>query len=198
MAPLTGVAFVVVAVVGGIISGQPPDAGSPVQEIVDHYQDNKTAIEVGAFVAAAAGVLLVFFGAYLRSVLATAERPGGWLSSLVLVGTAIVAVGLAIDVTISIALAEAVDDIDPAAVQALEALWDNDFVPLALGTLIFLISTGVSILRHGALPRWLGWVALVLAVLGFTPIGFAAFIGAGVWIAIVSVMLALRARPAMR
>jgi hypothetical protein len=195
---LTGVAFVVLAVVGGIISGQPPDASSPVQEIVDYYTDNDTAIEVGAFVAAAAGVLLVFFGACLRSVLATAERPGGWLSSLVLVGTAIVAVGLAIDVTISVALTQAVDDIDPAAVQALEALWDNDFVPLALGTLIFLISTGASILRHGALPKWLGWVALVLAVIGFTPLGFAAFIGAGVWIVIVSVMLALRARPAMR
>jgi hypothetical protein len=195
---LTGVAFVVVAVVAGIISGEPPDAGSPVQEIVDHYQDNKTAIEVGAFVAVAAGVLLVFFGAYLRSVLGAAERPGGWLSSLVLVGTAIVAVGLAIDVTISIALAEAVDDIDPAAVQALEALWDNDFVPLALGTLIFLISTGASILRHAALPKWLGWVALVLAVIGFTPLGFVAFIGTGIWIVVVSVMLALRARPAMR
>jgi hypothetical protein len=198
LAPLTGIAFVVVAVIGGIIAGEPPDAGSPVQEIIDHYSDNKSAIEVGAFVAAAAGVLLVFFGAYLRSVLGAAERPGGWLSSLALVGTAIVAVGLAIDVTISIALAEAVDDIEPAAVQALQALWDNDFVPLALGALVFLISTGLSIVRHGTLPKWLGWVALVLAVIGFTPAGFIAFIGAGVWIAVVSVMLALRTRPATR
>ena len=194
--PLTGIAFIVVAIVGAIIAGEPPDADSPVQEIIDHYTDNKDAIEAGSFVGAAAGVLLVFFGAYLRSVLSAAEGPGGILSALALVGTAVVAVGLAIDITISIALAEAVDDIEPAAVQALQALWDNDFVPLALGSLIFLISTGLSILRHGALPKWLGWVALVLAVIGFTPIGFVAFIGAGLWIAVVSVMLTMRARAA--
>jgi hypothetical protein len=194
--PLTGIAFIVVAIVGAIIAGEPPDADSPVQEIVDHYTDNKDSIEIGSFVGAAAGVLLVFFGAYLRSVLSAAEGPGGILSALALVGTAVVAVGLAIDITISIALAEAVDDIEPAAVQALQALWDNDFVPLALGSLIFLISTGLSILRHGALPKWLGWVALVLAVIGFTPIGFVAFVGAGLWIAVVSVMLTVRARAA--
>lgn len=196
VAPLTGVAFVVVAIVGGIIGGEPPDAGSPVREIIDYYTDNKTSIQVGSFVGVAAVVLLVFFGAYLRSVLSAAEGPGGMLSALTLVGTAVVAVGLAIDLTISIALVEAVDDIDPAAVQALQALWDNDFVPIALGALVFLISTGLSIVRHGALPKWLGWVALVLAVIGFTPIGFVAFIGAGLWIAIVSVMLALRTRAA--
>jgi hypothetical protein len=194
--PLTGIAFIVVAIVGAVIAGEPPDADSPVQEIVDHYTDNKDSIEIGSFVGAAAGVLLVFFGAYLRSVLSAAEGPGGILSALALVGTAVVAVGLAIDITISIALAEAVDDIEPAAVQALQALWDNDFVPLALGSLIFLISTGLSILRHGALPKWLGWVALVLAVIGFTPIGFVAFVGAGLWIAVVSVMLTVRARAA--
>jgi len=195
-APLTGVAFVVVAIVGAIIGGEPPDADSPVQEIIDHYTDNKTSIEVASLVIAAAAVLLVFFGAYLRSVLSAAEGPGGMLSALTLVGTAVVAVGIAIDTTILIALAEAVDDIEPAAVQALQALWDNDFIPLALGTEVFLISTGLSIVRHAALPKWLGWVALVLAVVGFTPIGFVAFGGAGLWIAVVSVMLAVRARPA--
>jgi len=193
---LTGVAFVVVAIIAGIIGGEPPDADSPVQEIVDHYSDNETSIQVGAFVGAAAMVLLVFFGAYLRSVFSAAEGRGGMLSALTLVGTAIIAVGFAIDITISIALTEAVDDIEPAAVQALQALWDNDFVPIALGILVFLIATGLSILRYGALPKWLGWVALVLAVVGFTPIGFIAFLGTGIWIAIVSVMLALRAPAA--
>ena len=196
VAPLTGVAFIVVLIVGAIIGGEPPDADSPVREIVEHYRDNKTSIEVASFVIALGAVLLVFFGAYLRTVLSAAEGPGGMLSALTLVGTAIVAVGAAIDTTISISLAESVDDISPAAVQALQALWDNDFVPLALGVLVFLISTGLSIVLHGALPRWLGWVALALAVIGFTPIGFAAFVGAGVWILVVSVMLTLRARSA--
>ena len=195
-APLTGVAFGVVAIVGFIITGEPPSADDPVQEIVDHYSDNKTSIQIGSFVGVAALVLLVFFGAYLRSLLSAAERPGGILSALTLVGTAVIAVGLTIDTTISIALAETVDDIEPAAVQALQALWDNDFVPIALGVELFLISTRISIVRHAALPKWLGWVALVLAVIGFTPIGFVAFAGMAIWIVSVSVMLTMRARAA--
>lgn len=192
-ASLTGVAAIVVLVVGAIIQGEPPDADSAVQEIVDHYSDNKTSIQVGSFVLVAGAVLLVFFGAYLRSVLSAAEGRGGMLSALSLIGISVIAVGLAIDLTISIALTEAVDDVEPAAVQALQALWDNDFVPFALGALIFLIATGISVVRHGALPKWLGWVALVLAVIGFTPIGWVAFLGAGLWIAVVSVLLTVRA-----
>ena len=139
-----------------IIGGEPPGADSPVREIIDFYGDNKGSIQVGSYLGVAAAVLLVCFGAYLRSVLSAAEGAGGVLAPLVLVGTAIAAVGVAIDLTISIALAEAVDDIEPAAVQALQALWDNDFIPFALGTLLFLISAGLSIVRYGALPKWLG------------------------------------------
>jgi hypothetical protein len=196
LAPLTGVAFIVLGIVAFAIGGEPPDAEEPVQEIIDFYVEDKDSVQISAVLAAVAGVLLIFFGAYLRKVLSAAEGPGGVLSPLVLVGTAVMAVGIAIDGTISFALAEAVDDVDPAAVQALQALWDNDWVPIALGVLVFLLSAGISIVRHGALPKWLGWVAIVLALTGPTPIGFAAFLGGAVWIAVVSVLLALRARPA--
>ena len=51
-------------------------------------------------------------------------------------------------------------------------------------------------LRSGVLPKWLGWVAVVLAVVGLTPVGFVAFIGAGLLIAVISVILAMRGRRA--
>lgn len=193
LAALTGVAFIILIAISAVIIGEPPSAGDPVQDIVDYYVDNKDSIEVAAIVGVAGVILLVFFGAYLRKVLSAAEGGGGMLSVLPLVGTAIVGVGFAIDATILFGLAEAVEDIEPPAVQALQALWDNDFIPFMLGALVFLISAGLSIVLHGALPKWLGWVALVLAVIGFTPIGFVAFLGAGIWILIVSVMLAMRA-----
>jgi hypothetical protein len=77
----------------------------------------------------------------------------------------------------------------------LQALWDNDFMPLALGTGLFLLASGISTVRHGALPKWLGWIAILLGIVAFTPIGFASAAAAAVWILIVSVLLALRARP---
>lgn len=195
-APLTGVAFVVLAVVGVLVGGEPPDVDSPVQEVIDHYVDNKSSVQAGAFLIALAALLLVFFGGYLRSVLSVAEGPGGILSALTLVGLAIVAIGIAIDTTILFALSEAAEDIEPAAVQSLQALWDNDWIPFIVGTQVFLISAGLSIVRHAALPKWLGWAALVLAVIGFTPVGFVAFLAMGLWIAIVSLILTFRGEPA--
>ncbi len=194
--PLTGVAFVLVAIIAFAIGGEPPDAKEPVQEIVGHYVDNKSSVQVSSVLAALAGVLLIFFAAYLSRALRPPEGRESFLPRLILTGAAITAVGIAIDATIAFALADAADEIDPTAVQALQALWDNDFLPIALGTLVFLLATGLSVLIHGGLPRWLGWAAIVLAVLGATPLGFIAFIGSAIWILVVSVILTRRGEPA--
>jgi hypothetical protein len=192
--PLTGLLFVVLAVVGSLIGGEPKDASNPAQEIVDHYVDNKSSIMFGAAILAVGVVAFVFFAGYLRTVLRRAEGAGGMLSPLILIGAAIMAVGFAIDVTILFAIAEAAEDIEPESVRTLQALWDNDFMPMAVGLVIFTLSSGIAIVRYGVLPKWLGWVAIVLAVVGITPIGFFAFLAGGLWIAVVSVMLALQAR----
>src|ERR671910_2529551 len=150
IAPLTGVAFVVLVIISFIIVGEPPSADDPVEEIVDHYIDNKDSVQIGAFLGTVAGTLLIFFFGYLRKILRAAEGAGGMLSLLVLVGATIIAVGAAIDGTIAFAIAEAADDIEPSSVQALQALWDNDFLPIALGGALFMLASGLSIVRHGA------------------------------------------------
>ena len=197
LVPLTGVLFVVLLILSFIVAGEPPDADEPVQDIVDFYVDDKDSIQASVLIGGVAAVSLLFFGAYLRKLFSAAEPAGhGLLSPLVLAGTVIMAVGAGIDMTISFALAEAAEDIDPVAVQALQALWDNDFMPIAIGVVVLLLSSGLSIVRYGALPKWLGWVAIVLAVLGMTPVGFVAFMGGGLWVIVVSIMLAVRARGA--
>jgi hypothetical protein len=81
-------------------------------------------------------------------------------------------------------------------VQSLQALWDNDFLPIMLGVLAFLWATGISVIRSGVLPRWLGWVMIVLGIAAVTPIGFVSFLGAAILVLIISVVLSLRARSA--
>jgi len=105
-APLTGVAFVVLVIVSFIVAGEPPDANSPPQEIIDHYVDNKDAVMIGSLLSVIAAALLVFFGAVLRSALRAAEGPGGVLSAVAFAGTIIMATGAALDATISFALAD--------------------------------------------------------------------------------------------
>ena len=193
--PLTGAAFVVLAIIGFAIGGEPPSPTDPVREIVEFYGDNEGAQYVGAALAALAGTLFVFFGGYVRKVLRDAGGEGGVLSSVALAGAIIFAVGLAIDSTITFTLAERADDIDPAAVQALSALYENDFIPFAMGLQIFLLATGISVVtRGGVLPKWIGWIAILLAVLAVTPLGFFAILGGAVLILVMSVMLAIRAR----
>jgi hypothetical protein len=194
---LTGLAFLVIAIISFAVGGEPPNPSEDsVQELLDFYGDDESAIKISSALATLAGGLLVFFGGYLRKVLRAAEGEGHMLSAVALAGTVIIAIAIAIDATINFALAESVDDVDPAAVQALSALWSNDFLPFVLGAFVLLLSAGISIVRHGALPKWLGWVAIVLGVISLTPAGFIGFIGFALWTAIISVMLALRARSA--
>ncbi len=194
--PLLGLAFVVVTLVSFAVGGEPPEVKDGAAKVVEHYVDNKDAIMVGGALAGIAASLLLFFAAYLRKVLRAAEGEGGVLSILAVVGAGVFATGIAIDATISFALAESADDLAPAGAQALQALWENDFMPMAVGLQVLLLSTGLSIVRHGALPKWLGWIAILLAIVAVTPAGFAAFIGSALWFAILSVMLTMRARSA--
>jgi hypothetical protein len=196
LAPLTGVAFVVILILGFIVGGEPPDVKNPPQEIVDHYIDNKDSVQIGVLMELIAAALLLFFAGYLRKILRAAPGEGGMLPAVALAGATVMAVGAALDGTISFVLAESADDIEPAAVQALQALWDNDWPPIALGAAVLLLASGLSIALYGALPRWLGWIAIVLGVIGLTPIGFVSFLAGGIWIVVVSVLLAVRARRA--
>ncbi len=183
-----------VGILSFIIGGEPKSADDPAREVVSWYVDNKDSVEVGAILSVVAGVLLVFFGAYLRDVLRAAGPGTDGLSLVAFMGFVVVAVGVAIDGTIMFAAAEAAEDVPAASLVALQALWDNDFLPFILGVELFLWGTGLAVVRTGALPKWLGWVMIVLAVAGFTPIGFVAAIGSALLVLILSIWLSLRAR----
>ena len=173
LVPLTGVAFVLVGIVGFLIGGEPKSrgrAGERGRRLLSRQQGLRPARRRSSGLPQA--LLLIFFGAYLRKVLHAAGGEGEMLSLVSFIGLVLVGLGFAIDGTISFALAEAADDIDPIAVQALQALWDNDFLPIMLGVLAFLWATGISVVRSGALPKWMGWLMIVLGIAAVTPIGF--------------------------
>jgi hypothetical protein len=194
---LTGVAAIIVGAIAVLIGGEPEEASKGAEKVVAHYAENKDEIQISAIMGVVAAALLVFYFGYLRKVLRRAEGENGTLSVVALIGAAIIATGISIDATLSFAIAEAVDDkIDSTAILAMQAIWDNDFMPIALGAIIVLFAAGISIVRHGALPKWLGWVAIALGIVAMTPIGFIGFLGLLVWILITSVLLAVRGAKA--
>ena len=195
LAPLSGLLFLALMIASFALVGEPPSVeDDSAQEIVDHYSDNKDDVMFGAAIGGLASVALLFFGGYLRKVLSDAEGDRGFLSAVSFAGVIVIATGAAIDNTINFALAEAADDIDPTGAQTLQALWDNDFIPFSVGLFTFLMATGISIVRHGALPKWMGWVAIVASLTAISPAFPVAGIAAILLIAISSVMLARRER----
>lgn len=193
--PLTGVAAIVIAIAGFAIGGEPPSVDeNSAEEIVEHYVDNKDSVMFGSGLATIAMTFLIFFFGYLRKVLRAAEGEAGTLSLVAFVGSAIFGLGIAIDSTISFALAETAEDIDPTAAQSLAALFENDFMPFALGTQLMLLGAGISVVKHGLLPKWLGWIAILFGVIAVTPIGFVSVMVLALWVVVVSILLSMRAR----
>jgi len=189
---VTGLGFVVLLIVAMLVTGQPKSADDGPAEVAKWYSDNKDAAEIGSFIGVVAGGFLIFFGAYLRKVFEPGA--GTMLSILPLIGLAIVATGAAIDGMLMFAAAEAVNDVPPPEIQTIQAIWDNDFLPFLLGVLVFNWSVGFAVLRSGALPKWMGWAAIVFGVIGLAgPVGFVGAIGAALWIIVASIMLSMRA-----
>jgi hypothetical protein len=188
LAPLTGAAFFVIGLVTFLVGGQPKSADKPVNEVVQYYLDHQDRVQISAAIGIVAGLFLIFFGAYLRKVLDAASAERSSLPIVAFIGLVIVA--------ISFALADRADDIAPSATQALQALYDDDFFPIVLGVMAFLWGTGLSVVRTGVLPKWLGWVMIVLGVITPTPIGFIAALAAAVLVLVISVLLSVRARSA--
>jgi hypothetical protein len=79
-------------------------------------------------------------------------------------------------------------------VQALAALWNSDFLPLAMGMFVFLIGFGSAIVRHGELPKWMGWIAIVAAFTAISPLFPVAGIAALLLIIISSITFSKRER----
>lgn len=195
LVPLTGVAAVVLLIAGFAIQGESPTLGDDsAREIRDFYLDNKDQLMLGAALQALSLTFLVFFGAYLRRLVRSGEGERGMLSHVAFGGVLIFAAGGAFDATLTFTMAETAEDLRPPSMATLMALFENDFLPMAVGIQLLLLGVGLSAVRHATLPKWLGVIALLLAVVAVTPVGFAAFMGLGLWILVTSVLLAVRAR----
>ena len=191
--PLTGILFVALVIVAFVVSGETPDVDDSAQTVVSFYVDNDSEQLIAAAVLALGCVALIFFLGSLRLVLRAAAGDQGGLSTVTLLGGLGIAVGSSIFAGIGFTLGDAADDLPASATLALNALNSDLFFPVAVGAATFNLGLGLAVLRHGGLPRLLGWLAIVVGIAGLTPAGFFAFLATGIVIVWASIALTMQA-----
>lgn len=195
---LTGVLFVILVIVAFAVSGETPSTDDSTREIVSYYNDNDDEQMIAAGLLGWASVALLFFLGSLRQALRRATGDDGGLSAIVMLGGAFIAVGATIFAGLTFTLGDAADDMPIDAVVALNALNSDMFFTLVVGVATFNLGLGLAILRHRVFPKALGILAMVVGIVGLTPLGFFAFLATGIVIIWVSVLLVMRADAAPR
>lgn len=191
--PLTGILFVVLVIVAFVVGGETPGTDDSAQTIVSFYVDNDSEQSVASALLALACVAFLFFLGSLRRTLRAVAGDEGGLSTVAMLGGLMIVVGASIFAGIGFTLGDTADQLPASAVLTLNALNSDLFFPLAIGTAVFNLGLALAVLRHGGLPRPLGWLALVVGIVGLTPGGFFAFLATGIVVVWASVVLAQHA-----
>ena len=205
LAPLTGIVAVALFVSEAIVTGATPEVNASAQEVVSYLSNNLGTQEIAAGLFGLAALAMVWFGASLRAALREAAAGAERLGALAHAGTGFIAVGLAMYASFGLAKAHSVGVVPASTSQLLNVLSNEDmFVLQAVGAALLLLSTAIAVLRHGGLPRWIGWVSLVLGVVALVAlalgpfasgVGFIGFLTLVLWIPVVSILIYRRQSP---
>jgi hypothetical protein len=171
-APISGIVFVVLMVVGSMLLGDIPSPDASEEEIVDYLADgaNHTRNIIGAYLWVVGALAFLWFLTRLRSDLGRAEGGTSAISNLVFgAGVAFAAVWMVCAATYAwVPYAIELRDTpvtDPDLVWVLPSMGR---LLLLLGCgfagLLVLLAASVVIFRTRVFPRWLGWLGIVAAI----------------------------------
>ena len=203
LAPLDGVAAVVLWVAGVIVLQGPadqPDTDAAPAVALEFFKEHHDAILLGTFLYMLGTLFFLWFLGLVRAQLGPTEGGTRRLSSI--------AYGAGIVTAITQLLMPAVhatgainrDHLSPDAAQVYLGLGTTFFYTAELATAVFLLATGLVSLSTRAFPGWLAWASVVMAAwLLIPPIAWPALLfGFPLWLVVVSVVLWARPRSGSR
>jgi hypothetical protein len=197
LAPLTGIAFVVLVIIGGPVLQQtlPADTASP-SAVVAFYSVHRDRERVAVYVLAFALVAFLYFAAALRTRWRGLPGCEG-LATLLVASAAIEVVGQGTGSGVVYALTADPNRLEPSTAHALNLLESELVVVSAVGFLLIGLTAGLLILRGpGLVPSWLGWVSFPIGVLFLVPpVEFVGFLLLLVWVVVMAVLLVRTREP---
>jgi hypothetical protein len=199
VAPLSGVLAVVLIVVGfGPVGGSTPGSNKSGAEVASFYSNHHSKQFAAAVVVAFGALFLAIFVASLWETLRAAGGGELW-ATLALIGGTVAVGGFFVAVAVHWALADGGDHhFSAQSMRAINGIDANDFPAFALALGVMVLGAAGATLASGALPRWLGWAALVIGIISFTPAGFLGFALIGIWIIVASIVIWRSGRVVVR
>ena len=190
LAPLTGVLFFLVLLASVLIGGNSLDAKSSAAKVLAYAAAHKGKLETSGVLTVLSVFIGVIFYGQLRDYLRRHEGSRGWTATA-FGGVILFAASGALSAGVNFALTDSPSHLNPAAAQALFLVNQDVTGGLSLaGIALLFFCFGWAIRDSALLPKWLGWVALPLTLAALIPpVGFFAFVGAGVWTLIVSIAM---------
>jgi hypothetical protein len=188
-APLSGVAFLALLISSFIVGGSPPDADDPTNTVVSFWREHEHAQIASSLLAGFAAVFLVWFGGVVRAHLREAEGEPGWFATTALGGFLLIAAGGLALAGFQFTAADTVGDVPATTTQTLAALNRDFFFLLDGGVLVAVFATAAATLKYRPLPRWFGYLSLLIGLIFLTPAFAVAFPSFGIWIAILSMLM---------
>lgn len=192
LAPLSGLAAAILLLLEFIYMNG-PGYGATAQTAADYFTQSAGRIEVGHYFGYLSAISLLWFAGSVYAALRVRDEGTGWLATVafggglfaagaVLVGSGIQSIGA------DIASSPIGLSVDAAAlVQGLYGLAMS--AGFSVGLTAFVGAAGVATLRVNALPGWLGWVSVAMAVLLLTPLHWLVEVLSIPWMAFLSVWL---------
>jgi hypothetical protein len=198
-APMSGVAFVVLVVVGFVIAGSSPDTDASNAKIAAYLAKNSNQSRniVSFFVLMVAMLALVWFWAVVRSQLTQAEGGDGRRGALVLAAGVASTVFLVVGICLFISTVITADDtskfpVDPGLFRLTQDLgylfWISSGV---MGALALWATAGV-VMSTRALPRWYAWFSIVAGIISLASFLFFPTFVYWLWILVTGILLVAR------
>jgi hypothetical protein len=176
-----GLAFVVLAMLGRFLPGNPPTVGDSDSTVSSWLTDHRTTILFSSLMwAAAAGLVIWFAAAFAEAIRERAERSDVHLA--LLAGSVLVGGAIFVNAGLTASTAFGIAGRDAAITMTLYNLSAVMTTMIGFAAALPLAAAGIGVMRTHLMPNWLGYLALLAAVVSFAG-AFGVFATSGRWVA---------------
>ena len=163
-----GIVFIVLQLAGQLLfqsGGAEPAFNTPAAEILGFFQARDTVLfEIGGFLTSLSFIAFLWFLGSLYSTLSQGEGQPAWIS-LIAVASGVLMIAAVIGGSWVLAVFRIDEGLEPNMARLLFDQGNFGFASLWVFAASFLLATAVVAIRSFALPRWLAWAGVVIAVI---------------------------------